>query len=123
MAGQPATVNGDLQVAVSSPRSGTVVLSLVGDVDMLTAPSLAEHVRSQLGSGQVRSLVFDLSGVTFLGSAGLAVLAEANTAATDTTATVRVVASSRMVLRPLQVTGLDQVLTIVPDVDSAIGTG
>lgn len=97
------------------------MLHLAGDVDMLTAPSLADHVRAQLDSGQVRCLVFDLGGVTFLGSAGLAVLAEANTTAMDKAVAVRVVASSRMVLRPLQVTGLDQVLTIVSDVGSAVG--
>jgi anti-anti-sigma factor len=64
--------------------------------------------------------VLDLSGVTFLGSAGLAVLAEARNLAVASAVQVRVVAVSRTVLRPMEVTGLDKVLTVVPDVATAI---
>jgi len=112
---------GDLAVSVDSPQAGVVVLRVSGDIDMLTAPVLIDHVRTQLKvRGATRSLVIDLTGVTFLGSAGLAVLAEAHHTATDAEVTVRVVAPSRTVLRPLQVTGLDQLLTIVGDVNAAV---
>ena len=115
--GQPDM--GGLAVAVESPVTGVVVLRVSGEIDMLTAPVLIDHVRTQL-KGTLRSLVIDLTGVTFLGSAGLAVLAEAHHTATAAAVAVRVVASSRMVLRPLQVTGLDQLLTIVADPDAAV---
>jgi anti-sigma B factor antagonist len=110
---------GDLVVSVDSPDEGVVVLRVAGDVDMLTAPVLIDHVRTQL-KGTLRLLVVDLTGVTFLGSAGLAALAEAHHTATDASVAVRMVASSRVVLRPLQMTGLDQLLTIVADVDAAL---
>jgi anti-sigma B factor antagonist len=113
---------GDLDVSVTTAGRSTSVVHVSGDVDMLTAPVFARHVRQQLRSdGQARSLVIDLTGVTFLGSAGLAVLAEARTTAEKQDVVLRVVAATRLVLRPLQVTGLDKLLTILPDLDSAAG--
>ncbi|HVV18862.1 MAG TPA: STAS domain-containing protein [Pseudonocardiaceae bacterium] len=109
-----AEADSDLTVSVTAPDSATVVLHVCGDVDMVTAAVLAEHVRQQQGTS-IGTLVVDLSEVTFLGSAGLAVLAEAHDACRDRGVELRVVATSRMVLRPLQVTGLDTLLTIVTD--------
>jgi anti-sigma B factor antagonist len=116
----PIGAAGDLDVSVTTAGQGTAVVHVSGDVDMLTAPVFAQQVRQQLHShdGEARSLVIDLTGVTFLGSAGLAVLAEARTSAAEQDVALRVVASSRLVLRPLQVTGLDKLLTIVPDLDT-----
>jgi anti-sigma B factor antagonist len=68
------------------------------------------------------ALILDLSGITFLGSAGLAVLAEARNLALARAVNVRVVAQSRTVLRPMEVTGLDKVLTVVPDVATALSS-
>jgi anti-sigma B factor antagonist len=116
----PVGAAGELDVSVTTAGQGASVVHVSGDVDMLTAPLFAEHVRQQLtGGGLAKSLVIDLTGVTFLGSAGLAVLAEARSAAEEQHIELRVVASSRLVLRPLQVTGLDKVLTIVADLDSS----
>ena len=47
------------------------VLSVVGEIDTLTAPILRTRVEEHLG--EVGLLVLDLSEVTFLGSAGLAI--------------------------------------------------
>lgn len=104
----------DLTVTVTTPDSATIALHVRGDVDMVTAPVLAEHVRQQRGTS-IGTLVIDLAGVTFLGSAGLAVLAEAHVACRDRGVELRVVATSPMVLRPIQVTGLDTLLTIVTE--------
>jgi anti-sigma B factor antagonist len=114
---------GGLDVSVTSAGRGVAVVHVTGDVDMLTAPAFATGVRQQLGAadGAVETLVLDLSGVTFLGSAGLAVLADAHNSASEHDVALRIVASSRMVLRPLQVTGLDGLLTIVPDLRTATG--
>ncbi|HEX9337697.1 MAG TPA: STAS domain-containing protein [Pseudonocardiaceae bacterium] len=109
---------GGLNIVVESVGPRAVVLHLAGELDMVTAPGFAEHVQQHVAGGP--SLVLDLSGVTFLGSAGLAVLAEARNLAVARAVQVRVVAASRNVLRPMEVTGLDKVLTVVPDVATAI---
>lgn len=111
---------GELVVSVAAPAPGVVVLGVAGEIDMMTAPELTARVHAQFEAGPVKVLVVDLGAVTFLGSAGLAVLAEAHHVATEVGAVVRVVASTRTVLRPLQVTGLDQLLTVVADVDAAV---
>jgi anti-sigma B factor antagonist len=113
---------GGLNIVVESVGTRAVVLHLAGELDMVTAPGFAEHVQQHVADGDQdgSSLVLDLSGVTFLGSAGLAVLAEARNLAVARAVQVRVVAVSRTVLRPMEVTGLDKVLTVVPDVATAI---
>jgi anti-sigma B factor antagonist len=102
---------GGLNIVVESVGQRAVVLHLAGELDMVTAPGFAEHVQQHVVGP---SLVLDLSGVTFLGSA------EARNLAVARAVQVRVVAVSRTVLRPMEVTGLDKVLTVVPDVATAI---
>ena len=117
---------GGLSIAVESIGGRAVVLRLAGELDMVTAPGFAEqvqtHVTDRDEDGRAVALILDLSGITFLGSAGLAVLAEARNLALARAVDVRVVAQSRTVLRPMEVTGLDKVLTVVPDVATAIGS-
>jgi anti-anti-sigma factor len=59
-------------------RNGVVVLRPEGELDTATAPALRERL-AQLGGKRVR---LDLGGVTFVASAGLAVLMEAASACT-----------------------------------------
>ena len=60
--------------------------------------------------GEVRELTVDLGRVTFLDSAGLCVLAAAHRRALRQDVRMRVLASSRAVIRPLQITGLWELL-------------
>jgi len=52
------------------------VVTVTGEIDSLTVPELAAFVTAQLA--EARLVVVDLDGVQFLGSAGLAVLFEAD---------------------------------------------
>lgn len=118
--GAPAAVSLDV---VFTSDADAVVLSVAGELDVMTAPVLAAHIDGHFehrAAGDTRRLVLDLSGVTFLASAGLAVLANAVTVAARYHAEVRVAAAARVVLRPLSLTGLDQALRILPDVASAV---
>ncbi len=54
----------------------------------------------------MREITIDLDGVTFLDSAGLCVLASAHRRAVARGLRLRVLASGRAVIRPLQITGL-----------------
>jgi anti-sigma B factor antagonist len=76
-----------------------------GEIDSTTAPLLSQHLTAQLDA-DVRELTVDLGEVTFLDSAGLCVLAAAHRRAGRQDVRLRVLATSRAVVRPLQITGL-----------------
>jgi anti-sigma B factor antagonist len=94
---------------VSVDVSGTgssVCVTASGEVDSTSAPVLRQQLEALLDGGDVRQLTVDLGRVTFLDSAGLCVLAAAHRRAVRQDVTMRVLASSRAVIRPLQITGL-----------------
>ncbi len=97
-------------VSVDISGSGPVVcVTAAGEVDSTSAPVLRQHIDTLL-DGDVRELTVDLGRVTFLDSAGLCVLAAAHRRAVRQDVTMRVLASSRAVIRPLQITGLWELL-------------
>jgi anti-sigma B factor antagonist len=91
-------------IDVSTAGPATVVTA-AGEIDSTTAPVLRQHLDSLL-DGDVRELTVDLGRVSFLDSAGLCVLATAHRRAVRQDVRMRVLASSRAVVRPLQITGL-----------------
>ena len=107
-----------IELKVQQPAPGVTVLAVSGEVDMVSAPSLREALVNGLGDGG--TFVVDMTGVTFLGSAGLAVLVEAAKLAQQQSATLKVVATARAVTRPLEATGLGEVFNLHDSVDSAL---
>ncbi|MCV2487946.1 STAS domain-containing protein [Geodermatophilus sp. YIM 151500] len=101
-----------ITLSTSSDDDGAVTVTVVGEVDTFTAPVLRTSLDTQLEQ-QPRELVIDLSGVQFLGSAGLAVLVETQKAARARDIGLRLIATTRAVTRPLEVTGLIDLFTIV----------
>jgi anti-sigma B factor antagonist len=114
------TVPGSTPVSVVVERVGeAVVVSVSGEVDALTAPSVAETVLGVLGERPAR-VVIDLLAVSFLGSAGLALLVEAQQVAGLQHTMLRVVAAGPVTLHPLQVTGLDRQFSVHATRDDAL---
>jgi anti-sigma B factor antagonist len=95
-------------LAVSTARAGEVaVVTLSGEIDVRTV----EQLREALGLGTVQApgpeIVLDLSGVSFLGSSGLAALVEGASTLRNRGGWLRVVTGNqRVVVRALEVTGL-----------------
>ncbi|MET0136045.1 MAG: STAS domain-containing protein [Kibdelosporangium sp.] len=87
-------------------RAGTfTVLHLTGEIDLAAGSDVERALHRALDSTP-SMLVIDLSGVTFLGSTGLAMLLEARKRATRTNIDLRLVAQQRAVLRVLEITGV-----------------
>ncbi|MCP2257695.1 anti-sigma B factor antagonist [Streptoalloteichus tenebrarius] len=99
---------------------GARVVAVSGEVDMLTTPTLRTHLQHHLDA-RPDLLVVDLSGVTFLGSSGLAVLVAAAQRARESGVPFRLVCTTRAVIRPLTATGLVDVLDIRATVREALG--
>lgn len=100
-------------------RSDDIVHARVsGEVDLLSAPDLRKWIHEELG--EATRLVLDLDGVDFLGSAGLSVLAELSEQAAGSRLDWAIVAGTRVVLRPLEATGLAEQMPVHADLDSAV---
>lgn len=96
-----------------------VVLRVAGEIDMSTAPVLAEECETAIESAGGR-LIVDLSDVTFFGSAGLAVLLDARQRGETAGIQLRLVAGGRPVLRSIEIAGVQEMLPVYPDVAGAL---
>lgn len=100
------------------------VVTVDGAVDALTVPRLRDALHKAFARLDGRVLVVDLSAVTFFGSPGLRALSESATEAALHHRGLRplriVVDSSRPVIRPIEIVGLDGVLSLYHDVEAAL---
>lgn len=102
---------------------GVLVLTVTGEIDMENAPALCRSVTSAIDRTRGEPCVLDLTTVTFLGSAGLTALLQATRHAEQRREPLRIVVdSNRPVIRPIQVTGLDDVLSLYHSVAEAAHT-
>ena len=99
--------------------AAVVRLAVTGEVDSSSAPTLRARLDEVLDRGVVTDLTVDLTGVTFLDSAGLCVLAAVHRRAVRSDVRLRVVATSRAVIRPMQITGLYDLLHVATEESGA----
>ncbi|QIJ66022.1 STAS domain-containing protein [Streptomyces sp. JB150] len=97
------------------------LVTVTGDLDLHTAPRLAGTLQPLLADDDGRTVLADLSGVTFLDSAGLTCLIAAYRTARNTGARLALIAPSRPVLDLLRLTGVDRVLDSYPSPEAAFG--
>lgn len=116
----PTPSDGAELIVVTVKRQGMTILSVDGEIDLLTSPQLSESVSEALTT-ESRCLIIDLSSTTFLSSAGMQVLLDAQTAM-PSNGHLAIVADGPATSRPMKLMGLDQVLSISPTVDAAITT-
>jgi anti-sigma B factor antagonist len=90
---------------------GTTLLVLRGDLDLSTAPQLRESLVEVIDGGS-RRIVIDMEALDFLDSAGLGILVGGLKRARTHGGELELVCSSRAVLKPIEITGLDRVFTI-----------
>jgi anti-sigma B factor antagonist len=101
-----------------------IVVVVDGAVDALTVPRLRYALHDAFARLDGRVLVIDLSAVRFFGSPDLRTLSASATEAALHHRGVRplriVVDSSRPMIRPIEIVGLDGVLSLYHDVEAAL---
>lgn len=109
-------------LSISHERRGAaVIVRFVGEIDLTSVGSMRAALAVALGAAAApHPIVLDLTGVGFLASAGLAELAVAHERAAEQDTPLRIVATGRAVLRPLEVTGVAESLDIRPDLTVAL---
>jgi anti-sigma B factor antagonist len=108
--------SGDFDVRSEKVPGGAEAVFVTGDLDLATAPRLDEALAG-VTAGVV---VVDLSGCTFLDSAGIRALVRAAGSLEQAGRELRLVASDAGVGRLLQITGVDSLVRIHSSLDAAI---
>ncbi|MGH3518140.1 MAG: STAS domain-containing protein [Haloechinothrix sp.] len=112
------------QIAIKrqdTERPGVVVLSVAGELDLLTANVLDEELKATLVPPN-EIVVLDMSEVHFLASAGLSTLLAGAESAKSGGIDLRLVANARVILRPLEITGIRSTFTVFDSVEAALAT-
>ena len=106
MGDEPAT----LELSVSE-KEGETVLSAVGELDVNTAPDLRERLAGLIGAGS-RSILVELSDVTFVDSTALSVLVSALKRLRQADGDLQLAGPTPNVRRVFEITGLTRLFTI-----------
>lgn len=99
--------------------AGLMVVAVEGEIDVDTADDVLDAVRLGFVSAGP-ALIADLTLVSFFGSTGISTLISAHELAEENGKKLHVVAPQRAVRRPLQVTGVADVLSLYDTVEEAV---
>jgi anti-sigma B factor antagonist len=99
-------------------REGVAVVSIGGEIDSSTAPAF-EAVIAEALEEDPPALVIELSEVIFMASVGLRILA-ATQENVGRSIQLAVVADGMATSRPMQLTGLDKLISLYPTLDAAL---
>jgi anti-sigma B factor antagonist len=98
-----------------------LLLTVEGEVDVLTAPRLQDALREGVADAAARPFVLDMTRVELLASAGLHALFEARGWAEELAEPLRIVVdSARPVVWPLEATGLAALLCLYESLADAL---
>jgi anti-sigma B factor antagonist len=98
----------------------THVVSLRGEIDALTAPRLGSRLFGLADEGK-RAVVVDLSEVSFMDSTGIGVLLSALNHFAARHGELVIVCRDERILRPFELAGLAEHLTIFDTREKALG--
>ncbi len=96
-----------------------VVITIGGELDITTAPALAEYFTAVLGRQAGQDIILDVRGVSFADVAGLRALLAADCTVKDSGGSLRLAGAPRQLRRVLAVTGLTERLASYPSTYAA----
>jgi anti-sigma B factor antagonist len=113
-------LGGDVELSVVTRREGVrMVISVTGEIDVYTAPTLRERLNELVADGEYH-LVVDMAGVDFLDSTGLGVLVGGLKRARSHEGTLQLVCDQEKILKVFRITGLTKVFPIYTSLEGAL---
>ncbi len=103
----------ELKVSTWSQGDHTVV-SVTGEIDLYTAPTLQSELMAAINGGHVK-LIVDMSSVDFCDSTGINVLLAALRRAREQGGDLHLARPGSAIRKVLQVTGLETVFTVLDE--------
>ena len=110
----------DQLVRLRPHTDGVVVADVAGELDFAVTPAVRRRLIEASGP-HTAVLIVTLDGVELLSAAAISMLVEVARLAYQRGTEVRFVATSRIVLRPLAITGDDARLALFPSQVAALG--
>jgi anti-sigma B factor antagonist len=101
----------DLSISIHRTEADEAVLTLAGEIDVLTAGRLSAAVNDALASDPSR-VVLDMSGVTFCDSQGLGTLVVLSRKAASAQTVLVLINVRDFLIRVLDITGLRSALMV-----------
>lgn len=98
------------------------VITISGRIDSSNATQLDSFLKSNLVDRGRYHIVLDMSGITYISSAGLRALVALQREATKHRGSVLLAAPSERVEEVLKLAGLQQLFTTYPDTTQAVGS-
>jgi anti-sigma B factor antagonist len=111
----------DFSVNTAALGGDSFIITLTGEVDLYTAPSLEQALEGVVGLGGT-AVALDLAEVSFVDSTVLGVLLRYHERLQNLGGELVVVTQDRRVLRIFEVTGLDRVFSIERRLADAVAT-
>jgi anti-sigma B factor antagonist len=99
--------------------AGRHVVGVRGEIDLFTAPELKQKLTDAIEDGKTR-IVVDLTETTFLDSTALGVLIGAVKRLRSRDGALVIVNVDQNIAKTIEITGLDQIFTILAERDAAI---
>lgn len=104
----------ELKVSTRS-QGGRIIMSLGGEIDLYTAPTLHGELDGLLSGEGPAQIVVDMSDVEFCDSTGMNVLLGAHRRAREQGGDLELASPRPTIRKILQVTGLETVFTVLDD--------
>lgn len=109
----------DFEIRTAQLTPSIYVVSVTGEIDAFTSPSLEQELDWVLGDGASNAVV-DLGEVAFIDSTALRVLLKALPKFSKRGGTLVLATADSRVLKTLEITGLDTKFTVEPRLAEAI---
>ena len=100
-------------------QGGAATIVLTGEVDAAQKAAVGGAIRDLIAQGETR-LVFDVSGVTFMGSTGVACLAHARKEAVSREGGVALVNPPPMIRKMFCTLGIEKEFPVFPSREAAV---
>jgi anti-sigma B factor antagonist len=111
-------VNESFEIS-ESVHGGHPVLSVVGELDVATAPDLRARLDDAIDRAHQDAVSVDLLGVTFIDSTALGVLISGLKRSQAAGGELRIVVAEPRILKIFEITGLTDVFSIFATIDEA----
>jgi anti-sigma B factor antagonist len=118
---QPSAAT-EFETRTQRVADSTYIVSITGEIDLSTGPAFSSALHAALDAGASR-LIVDLSECGFMDSTGISILVGANDQLDHSGKPVAVVTNHSHVLRVLQITAVDTILTLYPSRSAALRDG